>query len=105
MRFLQRWVAAGGEVRYGTDLGNAHTSPGADADELRYLRDGGLTPTQVLVAATSAAAAAIGAGELVGTVQPGFRADLLVLHEDPLVDVTALARPRWVVAGGRLARW
>jgi len=38
-------------------------------------------------------------------VAPGLRADLLVLDGDPLADPTALARPRWVVAGGRPVAW
>jgi imidazolonepropionase-like amidohydrolase len=102
VEFLRRWVAAGGAVRYGTDLGNTLTAPGVDADELLLLQAGGLSAAEVLVAATSAAAEAIGAGDVVGRIVPGHRADLLVLDEDPLSDVTALARPTWVVAEGRL---
>ncbi len=64
-----------------------------------------MTPGEVVVAATSRAADAIGAWDLTGRVVPGLRADLLVLDRDPLADATALARARWVVAGGRLAAW
>jgi len=103
--FLQRWVALDGEVAYGTDLGNACTTPGADGRELALLAEAGMTPGQVVVAATSRAADAIGAWDLTGRVAPGLRADLLVLDDDPLFDPTALARPRWVIAGGRPAAW
>lgn len=105
MAFLRRWVELDGEVAYGTDLGNACTAPGVDGRELALLADAGMTPGQVVVAATSRAADAMGAWELTGRVAPGLRADLLVLDGDPLSDPTALARPRWVVAGGRPVAW
>jgi len=101
--FLARWVAAGGPVAYGTDLGNACTAPGVDGRELALLAQAGLSPGEVVVAATSAAARAIGAAEVTGRVAPGLRADLL--DGDPLSDPVALARPRWVIAGGRPVAW
>lgn len=103
--FLRRWVDLGGEVAYGTDLGNACTTPGADGRELALMAAAGMTPGEVVVAATSRAADAISAWDLTGRVAPGLRADLLVLDADPLADPTALARPRWVVAGGRPVAW
>lgn len=103
--FLRRWVGAGGVVVYGTDLGNACTSPGVDGRELAMLTAAGMAPAEVVVAATSAAARAIGAGDLTGRVAPGLRADLLVLDADPLADPVAMAQPRWVIAGGRPVAW
>ena len=45
---------------------------------------GGMTPAQVLAATTSSAAELLGvAGEL-GTLEPGKRADLVVVSGDPL---------------------
>jgi len=62
----RRLVEAGVEVRYGTDLGNAGTRPGADPKELRLLaRDAGLGPEGALRAATRPVAAGEPAG-LVG---------------------------------------
>lgn len=49
----RRLVAAGVDLRYGTDLGNAGTRPGADPRELRLLdREVGLGPAGALAAAT-----------------------------------------------------
>ena len=102
--FLRAFVAAGGAVAYGTDLGNAHTTPGADGRELALMCAAGITPGDVVVAATSGAAARLGGGveHLVGRIEPGRRADVLVLQpgDDPLVDVSALTRPAVVIAGG-----
>ncbi len=103
--FLRRWVGLGGEVAYGTDLGNACTAPSVDARELALMARSGMTAAEVVVAATSRAADAIGAWEVTGRVAPGLRADLLVLDADPLLDATALSRPRWVIAGGRPRAW
>ena len=46
----------------------------------------GLTAAEAVVAATATAAAALGLGDEVGTVQPGRIADLLVVDGDPLAD-------------------
>ncbi len=45
---------------YDTDLGNACTSPGVDGRELALMASAGMAPAEVVVAATSAAARAIG---------------------------------------------
>lgn len=42
--------AAGGRVRYGTDMGNGPTPPGLNLAELDALRDAGLTTSDLLVA-------------------------------------------------------
>lgn len=59
----------------------------------------GLTPAQALVAATSAAAQALGLGQHVGTIEEGKLADLLVVDGDPLAAPELLADPAriWLV--------
>jgi imidazolonepropionase-like amidohydrolase len=59
----------------------------------------GLTPHETLVAATSAAAQALGLGEHVGTVAEGKLADLLIVDGDPLAEPALLADPGriWLV--------
>jgi imidazolonepropionase-like amidohydrolase len=99
---LRRFVARGGRVVYGTDLGNQGPPPGVDVEELRLLVEAGLTPGQALAAATSLAAAHLGlAGR--GRVAAGARADLLLVEGDPLADLGALSRVRLVARDGRLA--
>ena len=68
---------------------------GENARELVRMVDGGLTPRQGLVAATSGAAAALGL-EGVGRIQTGAIADLLVIDGDPLKDPSVLLDPRRV---------
>jgi imidazolonepropionase-like amidohydrolase len=57
--------------------------------------------TDALAAATSVAARACGLARRTGRLVPGLDADLLLVDGDPMLDVTALQRPRLVVSRGR----
>jgi imidazolonepropionase-like amidohydrolase len=96
---LRQLHARGARIVYGTDLGNEGTAPGIDARELALLARAGLSPAEVIDAATESAAALLGLGRL-GRLAPGSAASLLALPEDPLVDPAALARPAWVLIEG-----
>ena len=77
---------------------------GQNARELVRMVDGGLTPMEGIVAATSGSAAALGLGD-VGAIFPGAVADLIVLDGDPLSEPAVLldaARIRLVVQGGEI---
>ena len=63
--------------------------------------EGGLTPRQVLVAATVGGAQLLGLSREVGTVEPGKRADLVVLRSDPLADIRNARDVEWTIKGGR----
>src|SRR5215211_5783017 len=99
---VRRFLARGGRVLYGTDLGNQGPPPGVDLAELRLLVEAGLEPAQALAAATSRAAAHLGLGDT-GRVEPGARADLLLVEGDPLADLAALERVRLVTRDGWVA--
>ncbi len=77
---------AGVTLAMGFDSG----PPGASAAELVRMVDGGLTSAEGLAAATAGSAAALGSDD-VGEVEPGRRADLLVVDGDPTSDVRVLA--------------
>jgi imidazolonepropionase-like amidohydrolase len=70
--------------------------------ELRLLVEAGLEPAQALAAATSRAAAHLGLGDT-GRVEPGARADLLLVDGDPVADLAALERVRLVARDGWVA--
>ncbi len=61
----------------------------------------GLTPGQVLTAATMDCAEAIGLGEITGRVGIGYAADLLLLDRSPLDDLTGTQQPVEVYARGQ----
>lgn len=96
-RFVKRYRELGGRVTVGTDqpLGAL-----ALHRELRLLLEAGLTPTEVLEAATRQAGLALRAAPL-GTLVAGAPADLLVVAGDPLADLGVLRRPSEVLVAGR----
>lgn len=76
---------------------------GADAIESVRMVEGGLTPMEGMVAATSGSAHACGLDD-VGVIREGAVADLLVVDGDPVADIRILADPgRFlrVIQGGR----
>lgn len=64
----------------------------------------GLEPVEAIASATSVGAAAIGVEEVLGSVEVGKVADLVVYPADPSADITALRSPSHVIKGGRLVR-
>jgi imidazolonepropionase-like amidohydrolase len=97
---FRRAVAAGVKVAMGTDSGV--TPHGRNLAELELMAKGGMAPAQVLAAATSSAAELLGvAGEL-GTLEPGRRADVVVVDGDPFELASLGDRIAAVVKDGRL---
>ncbi len=68
--------------------------------EFDELAAAGLTPLQILRATTIAPARFLGLDEELGAVEPGRRADLVLLGGDPTTDVAALHRIVGVVRAG-----
>ncbi|MEU6652818.1 amidohydrolase family protein [Streptomyces sp. NPDC046900] len=91
---------AGVRLAMGSDSGV--TPHGANLLELAELSALGLPAAEVLVAGTSSGAALLGAGEEAGTLEPGKRADIVVLAGG-VEDLSTLPdRIRAVLLGGRL---
>jgi Tol biopolymer transport system component len=70
--------------------------------ELWAMGSGGASNHDVLRAATIYGAEAIGFDKDLGTVEAGKLADILVLDEDPLVDLRNSVKLRYVMKNGRL---
>ena len=92
---------AGAPIVLGTDAGVL--PHGKNARELAALTEAGLSPAEALRAATSDAAALLGARD-VGELKVGAVGDLVVVEGDPLEDIHVLERPELVVLGGRPVR-
>ena len=94
---------AGIPVAMGTDAGNIGTLHGPSVfRELGLMVQAGLTPLQVLRAATVNGARTMGLERELGTLAPGKLADLLILDADPLADVQNLAPIHRVIKDGQL---
>ena len=96
---VRRAHEAGVRIAMGTDCGvGPH---GTNLEELELMAGAGMSPVEVLHATTGSAAALLGVQEDRGTLEPGRRADLVVVDGDP-DDLTDLrARVRSVHLDGR----
>jgi imidazolonepropionase-like amidohydrolase len=88
---------------FGTDaVAGAH---GRNWEELIYrVRTGGQDPMAAVVSATSLAAESMGLERETGAVAPGLRADLIATEGNPVRDITALRRVRFVMKDGKVYR-
>ena len=97
---FRRAVSAGVKVAMGTD--SAVTPHGENLRELPLMAKGGMTPAEVMVATTRTAAELLGLDADLGTIEPGKRADLVMVDGDPLDVVDLGSRVRAVYRDGRL---
>jgi imidazolonepropionase-like amidohydrolase len=98
----RRAIAAGAPIVVGTD---ATVFPhGLNVRELAVLVRLGMSPLNVIRAATVRAAALLDRGDRLGRLAPGFLADMVAVDSDPLEDVGSLERVRFVMKGGRVVR-
>ena len=100
---IKNAIAAGVPLLCGTDLPPADDVGGLPATvvELLLLEKAGLSRLAALQTATTTPAELIGAAGELGQARPGFRADLIVVDENPLDDLRALGTVRLVVQEGR----
>jgi imidazolonepropionase-like amidohydrolase len=92
--------AAGCTLLYGTDMGNG-VPPGISLDELLHYQSLGMTPAEVIDAATRVPAAYFGIRDL-GAIAPGQAASFLAVDGDPYQDLRSLERRRLIVIEGQV---
>ena len=98
---LKRLVGAGIPIAMGTDAGNPGTLHGPSVyAEMEAMQAAGMTPMEVLVAATKGGSRALFLEKEIGTVEKGKRADLVVFAKDPAADIANTRSIRGVVRGG-----
>jgi imidazolonepropionase-like amidohydrolase len=105
LRNLKAVADGGATVAMGTDSGPPARFQGYfEHLELELMAEAGLTPMQILVAATGDAARCIQRDDI-GTLQPGRAADFVVVSGDPLEDILATRTIESVwIAGNRVPR-
>ncbi len=99
---IKKAVATPGlKLVMGTDaVAGAH---GRNADELiARVREGHQKPMEAIISATSLAAKSLNLETMIGTLAPGFEADLIIVDGDPTTDITALTRVVFVMKGGKV---
>ncbi|HEY2015345.1 MAG TPA: amidohydrolase family protein [Bryobacteraceae bacterium] len=98
---LQRARAHKVKIVFGTDA--VAGSHGRNAEEFIYrVNEAHDKPMDALISATSLSAESLGLGKEIGTVAPGYHADLVATDGNPLEDITAVRRVVFVMKGGKL---
>jgi imidazolonepropionase-like amidohydrolase len=98
----RRMADQGVRLIAGTDAGVPRSRFDGLASSLEFFEYIGLSRRDVIASATTEAAHALGFAHETGRLHPGYRADLVVVGNNPLDDLKALNDRRLVVADGRV---
>lgn len=105
LRFVRMLHNAGVPLTIGTDMNNPFVAPGASvAREMKLHIDAGIRNWDVLRMATINAARLLKIDGRTGRLRPGMEADILILEDDPSVDIEAVSGVVAVVENGRFHR-
>jgi imidazolonepropionase-like amidohydrolase len=105
MKNLKKLQEAGVTIAVGTDAGNIGTLPGPSIfRELNLMVEAGLSPAQVLAAATIGGAKVMGREKELGRLEEGMLADMVILNSDPLADIRNTSDINLVIKKGKPLR-
>ena len=91
MQFVNEYKNRGGRVTTGSDSGFIFQLYGfAYIRELELLREAGFHPLEVIMSATLRGAEALGMDDQIGTIEKGKLADMIVIEENPLLNLKVL---------------
>ena len=96
---LRAWLATGGTVLFGTDLGAVDSDP---SEEYALMAEAGMSFRQILGSLTTAPAERFGESRQLGRIAAGFQADLVVMKGDPSTNIRALAAVQTTLRDGKI---
>lgn len=103
MANLKQLADQGVRIVVGTDGIPSAGASGLDTlTELELMVEAGMSPEQVIQAATRNAAQHLGKLDELGTVEAGKLADLIIVNGDPLADIAVLHDIEVVIKGGKV---
>jgi hypothetical protein len=101
-RFHKMFVDAGGHLVVSGNLNDRYV-PGLQLfQEMRVMREVGMTPMQIIVGSTKYAAELVQKEDSLGTIEAGKTADILIVSADPLQEVGNLLKTDAVVFDGKV---
>lgn len=90
-------------VRFVMGSDAVFTMFGQNTHELEWFVKAGMTPEEAFATATTNGAALLGMEKSLGSVAPGYFADIVAIDGDPLQDIGVVIRNiRWVMKGGKV---
>lgn len=98
---FRRALKKGVKVAVGTDAGTPFNYPGLIVDEMELMVTEGMSPLEVIHAATYVGAECLRIEKKVGTIEKGKWADLILVEGNPLEDVSTLKKIRQVFKEGK----
>jgi Amidohydrolase family len=102
MRFHKMFVEAGGHLVISGNT-NDNWVPGLDLhQEMEVMTEAGLTPMQIIMGATKYPAEMLRKQDLLGTVEAGKLADVIIVNADPLQDIRNLDKINTVIQDGKI---
>lgn len=107
---LGRFVKAGVKIALGNDYtfipqnNFDHFDLGMPMHEITRMSEAGMSPMQIIVAATCNAAHVCGLENELGTLQVGKLADILIVNGNPLDDLSTLTKVKMVIHSGVIIR-
>jgi len=100
-QFVRRLNEAGIRLTVGTDAPLVPYGTGFH-DELARFAEAGFSPAEILRFATLNNADYLGKGDSLGKIAPGFLADLILVRDNPLQNISAVRAPVWVMLDGQI---
>jgi imidazolonepropionase-like amidohydrolase len=88
---FKMYLQKGIKISFGSDCGVPFLKQGDNAVELSVFVELGMSPMDAIVAATKTASEAIGIEDIVGTIEEGKLADIILVNGDPLQDISILS--------------
>ena len=102
MRFHKMFVDAGGRLVVSGNT-NSTKAPGLDMHhEMQVMAEAGLTPMQIIQGSTKWPAEMLRKQDLLGTIEAGKLADVIILREDPLQDIRNIGSIETVIFDGKV---
>ncbi|HEY7300607.1 MAG TPA: amidohydrolase family protein [Xanthobacteraceae bacterium] len=98
---IVRFVKAGGILRAGSDPNNGLPGLGMHQEMVMFV-EAGLTPMQAIAAGTINVAKSFRKDKDFGSVEVGKVADIVAVDGDPLQDMWALTKVKFMVLGGKV---
>ncbi|HYR89831.1 MAG TPA: amidohydrolase family protein [Terriglobia bacterium] len=96
---LRAWLAAGGTVLFGTDIGAIDYDP---SEEYALMNEAGMSFRPILASLTTAPAERFGQSKQLGRIAAGLQADLVVLKDDPSRNLRALTAVQYTLRDGKV---